>query len=61
MRRVDDGVEILDPHHPQVRDRKAAALILVRRQLLRLGPPARSFISADSAESDFLSASRRTG
>ena len=26
MRRVDDGVEILDPHHPEVRDRKAAAL-----------------------------------
>ena len=38
VRRVDHRVEVLDPHHPEVGDREAAALVLVRRQLARPRP-----------------------
>ena len=33
MRRVDDCVEVVDPEHPEVGNRKAAALIFMRRKL----------------------------
>ena len=37
MRRVDHGVEILDPEHAEIGDREGAALELVELQLAGLG------------------------
>ena len=62
LRRIDDGGELAHAVHAEIGDRRRAALIFARRELLRRAraPPA-SFISCEIAESVFVSACRITG
>ena len=59
MWRVYDRIKVVDAEHAEVGHRESSALVFMRRKFAVAGAWARVFHLGDSADSDFISASRK--